>query len=189
MHQPFPKQTNWIVFSGAPCSGKTSILEKLKELGYKYRPEVARGFIEEKLKHGLCLETIRGDEAGFQKLIFPIIYKSEENLDPNELIFLDRALPDCLSYFSLHGLDPKDIWEKCKNFKYKAVFIFEPLELVLDMARNETIEEIEILNKCLKKDYKNLGYEAIIVPAMLISERLKFVLQKLEEKNLITKSH
>jgi predicted ATPase len=39
-------ETNWYVITGAPSSGKTTLLKELEELGYRVIHEVARAFIE-----------------------------------------------------------------------------------------------------------------------------------------------
>ena len=38
---PFKVQTNWHVITGAPCSGKTTLIEQLADKGFKIFPEVA----------------------------------------------------------------------------------------------------------------------------------------------------
>ena len=45
-------ETNWYVITGAPSSGKSSVIRELENLGYRVVHEVARAYIEEELKKG-----------------------------------------------------------------------------------------------------------------------------------------
>src|SRR5579872_2819615 len=62
-------KTNWCVLTGAPCSGKTTALNVLKDLGYRCIPEMARVYIEDELSKGHSLKEIRADERAFQKKV------------------------------------------------------------------------------------------------------------------------
>lgn len=46
------KETEWIVLTGAPNSGKSSALERLAFLGYRTVPENARLFIDQEVSKG-----------------------------------------------------------------------------------------------------------------------------------------
>ena len=61
------RDNNWYVLTGAPCSGKTTLIELLQEKGYQTVPELARVYIDEQLANGLTLEELRQDELAFQK--------------------------------------------------------------------------------------------------------------------------
>jgi len=58
---------NWHVITGAPCTGKTTILHVLAKKGYRVEYEAARDYIDEQLKLGKTLAKIRGNEFLFQK--------------------------------------------------------------------------------------------------------------------------
>lgn len=48
-------QTKWNVISGAPCSGKTTLIEQFESKGYRTVPETARQFIENQIARGKTL--------------------------------------------------------------------------------------------------------------------------------------
>ena len=48
----FKYDTNWCVFTGAPSSGKTSVIEEMAHRGYAVQNEVARELIEGALRNG-----------------------------------------------------------------------------------------------------------------------------------------
>ena len=43
---PFGVQTNWHVITGAPCCGKTTLIDQLANQGFQTVPEGARRYIE-----------------------------------------------------------------------------------------------------------------------------------------------
>ena len=87
-------ETNWYVITGAPSSGKTTLLGHLASLGYEIVPEAARAFIDEEMKSGKTLEEIRTDERVFQRNILCRVEEVENMLDPQQLHFFDRGIPD-----------------------------------------------------------------------------------------------
>ncbi|MFP4030570.1 MAG: AAA family ATPase [Desulfococcaceae bacterium] len=64
---PSPISTRRIVSTGAPCSGKTTLLEALARRGFAVVPETARALIESELRQGRTLEQIRRDPLAFQR--------------------------------------------------------------------------------------------------------------------------
>ena len=54
--------THWYVITGAPSSGKTTLLRELEKAGYRVIHEVARTIIESELAQGRTLKQIRSDK-------------------------------------------------------------------------------------------------------------------------------
>jgi predicted ATPase len=59
----------WYVITGAPCSGKTSVIHELEKRGYHIVTETARAHIEKQLAKGLTLSQIKEDELAFERHI------------------------------------------------------------------------------------------------------------------------
>lgn len=171
-----PIETNWSVFTGAPCSGKTTVLNALKALGYKCIPEAARMYIETELAKGRSLTEIRADEMAFQKKIIQVKNEVESKLPPQEIVLLDRAMPDSIAYLRLAKLDTTEIMALSKNFRYRHIFIFDPLPLQQDHVRNESEETNLLLDKQHELDYRELGYKPIRVPVMSVQQRVDLIL-------------
>lgn len=171
---------NWYVITGAPSSGKTTIVKLLEEKGYKVLYEIARIYIDKKLKKGKTIKEIRKDEGKFQRKILNLKIKYERGLDPKKITFLDRAIPDSLAYYELIGL-PKDKYLKkaAEKSSYKKIFLFEKLEFEKDYARTESKKEVKKLTKLIENAYKKLPFPIIKVPKMSIEKRLKFILNNL----------
>jgi predicted ATPase len=176
----FEHSTNWVVITGAPSSGKTSVIENLRARGYAVQAEVARELIEECLRRGLTAEDVRRDGGKqLQKDILRIKSEREASLDPSISVFMDRGMPDSMTYFRLAGLDVAMARQACMMFHYAAVFIFDRLPFVKDGIRVEDEAAAQKIDEMLRADYQSLGYRPTSVPVMSVAERSDFILQTL----------
>lgn len=172
--------SNWYVITGAPSSGKTTVVKLLEKSGYNVLYEAARIYIDQELQKGKTIQEIRKNEANFQRKILDLKIHYESKLSPKEITFLDRAIPDSIAYYELVGLPIDKCLEKAtRNSYYKKIFIFEKLEFDKDYARTESKKEIEKLERLLEKAYKDLAFPIIKVPKMSIAKRVKFILDNL----------
>lgn len=176
------RKTNWCVITGAPSSGKTSVVEELARRGHAIQNEIARELIEECLEHGMTLAEVRGEDHAkeLQQRILRLKSAREMALDPQTLIFSDRGTPDSISYFRIAGLDTALAVKASKVFRYRAVFILDRLPVKKDGVRTETDEQAEALDRMIEEDYKALGYAPVRVPVLPIPERADFILARLE---------
>ncbi len=173
-------KNNWIVITGAPSSGKTTVLSELEKMGYKTYEEWARVYIDSEIKNGKSIKDIRKNELEFQKKILQLKIDFEKTLNPESTLFLDRGIPDSIAYMKLCGYGKDPILKKAsKNCTYKKVFLMELLEFEEDYARTESKEQAIILEKLLEDAYKDLGIDVIRVPKIEISKRVEFILKKL----------
>ncbi|NDE84077.1 MAG: hypothetical protein EB044_04880, partial [Actinobacteria bacterium] len=130
--------TKWYVITGGPSSGKTTTVNLLQDLGYKTTIEVARHYIDLQRINGRSTEQVRENQRNFQHKILNIQLRLEKRLDPDQLVFLDRALPDELAYYNYFKLEPDSkLINSLHKFTYKKVFIMELLPLHKDYARTE----------------------------------------------------
>jgi predicted ATPase len=173
------KESKWYVITGAPGSGKTTIISQLSKMGYHTVFEAARILIDEEISKGKKLEVIRKDEIEFQKKVFEMKMEIESKLPKDKIVFLDRGLPDTIAYYQLYKANIQEILKACQEKRYKKIFFLEPLSFEKDYARIEDEKRAKKLSELLKKAYLDLGYEVIIVPKMSVEERTKFILSKL----------
>lgn len=176
----FQAQTNWCVITGAPSSGKTSVIDVLARRGFETQVEVARELIELGLRQGQTLDQIRGNSADLQRHILSLALAREKALDPAALIFLDRGLPDSITYCRLARMDTGPAEEAARHFGYRAVFIFDRLPVVKDAVRTEDEALAAKIDRMLDRDYAAVGYRPLRVPVLSIEERADFILKHLE---------
>jgi predicted ATPase len=174
-------KNNWYVITGAPCSGKTTLLNFLTDRGFTVLQEVARIHIDEEMAHGKTLKEIRADELAFQRKILNLKIDREKNLPGDKIIFFDRGIPDSDAYYKLQGIENDSFMnETMNNCYYKKVFLLEPYDYDKDYARTETKEEQLKLHEYLEESYKKIGAEIIKVPRMAAKiGRVEFVLKNL----------
>ncbi|MBW2566841.1 MAG: ATP-binding protein [Deltaproteobacteria bacterium] len=174
-------ETNWYVVTGAPSSGKTTLVRELEKLGYRVVHEVARAHIEQQMARGQTLEEVRADKKSFENSILNAKIAIEAKLSKDEVIILDRAIPDSIAYFEVAGLDTKGAIVKSPRNRYKKVFLLDRLPYQADHARIEDIQTAVSLDQGLEQSYRMLGYDVIRVAVMPIEDRTKLILKEIEE--------
>jgi predicted ATPase len=131
---PFQTHTHWYVLTGAACVGKTTLLEALAGQDYRIVPESARAYFEAEQAKGRTLPEIRADDAALQCGILDLQLSYESNVPVDQVAFLDRAVPDSLTFFRVFGLDPNEILPQCFSHRYAGVFILDRLPLRRDQT-------------------------------------------------------
>ncbi len=172
-----------IVLIGGPGTGKTSVLNELKNRGYYCLDEVSRAV------------TLQAQKEGIEQLFLtkPLLfsemllegretqYQTAEQCTEN-LVFFDRGIPDVYAYLNYFKTDYPDFFiKKSKQYKYDIIFHFSPWEKIhiTDNERYETFENSKEIDKYLKKAYKSLGYNLINVPFDTIENRTDFIINSL----------
>lgn len=178
------KKTNWCVITGAPSSGKTTLINALSIKGYRTEPEVARAHILYLLAKGEHIRAHNRGEIALQKEILNLKIKREIQLPKQELIFFDRGMPDSLAYYRYYGLDENDILEKMNHCRYKHVFYLEGLPLVIDKIRLESEAEARLIGEHIYKAYSDLGYKPVSIPPVSVEQRINIILSEISDLSL-----
>jgi predicted ATPase len=175
---PTQRLTRWNVITGAPCSGKTSVIIELAQRGYRVVPEAARAHIDAELKKGRRLSEIKADPSRFEGHIFRTKLRIEARLPAGVALFLDRALPDSIAYYILEGLDPSEPRRHSLRVRYQQVFLFERLEFMKDPVRSENARTADRIERLIETAYGGLGYAITRVPVMPVPDRAEFILDR-----------
>ena len=168
----------WYVLTGAPSSGKTTVLERLAQHGYHTIPDAGRIIIEEHLRKGISLQELMADSEPFAKKSFRRRLEMEASAPKDRTVFFDRGIPDSVAYYKLWGLNIREV-EGIGRGRYRKAFFFEQLPLQQEGVRTEDAETARILNDSLLWVYSNLGYEIVNVPAISVEERVQLILSNL----------
>jgi predicted ATPase len=182
---PFSVQTNWHVITGAPCCGKTTLIDLLADKGFQTVPETAHLYIEKEVALGRTINEILKNRINLQWIIIDMQLGIEHELHANDVTFLDRALPDCLTFNRFVGLNPNEILSECFHHRYASVLILDPLPFQENGVRDDDAAMVSYLDEWLARDYSALGYSVVRVPVLTPEERLAFVLERLSEQGLI----
>jgi predicted ATPase len=180
----FEVQTNWHVITGAPSCGKTTLINLLADNGYRTVPESARQYMESEIATGRTIEEIRENRVALQPVFKDLQLGIESGLRAVDFAFLDGAVPGCLAWFRLFGLDPNEMLLECFYHRYASVFVLDRLPLHLDGLRFEDVDFTGYLDEWIARDYSALGYQVVRVPVLPPAARLRFVLERLSERGL-----
>ena len=181
---PFRVQTNWHVITGAPSSGKTTLIEQLADKGFQTAPEVARQYFERELAKGRTIDEIREDRDTLFCELYEMMVNHESGLRATDVLFLDRALPDTLTHARFSGRNPNEILPDCFQHRYASVFFLDRFPYQRDGVRAADDATAAYFESWTLRDYRALGYDVVRVPVMSPEERLAFVLETLCEQGL-----
>jgi predicted ATPase len=180
----FEVQTNWHVIAGALSAGKTTMINGLAGRGFQTAPEGARLYLEQEIAGGCTIDEIRANRAAFQRGIVDTQLRIERDLRPDDLVFLDRAIPDCLAWWRLYGLNPNEFLRECFRHRYASVFVLDRLPIQLNGLRPDDEAVSAFTHEWTVRDYRALGYSIVRVPVLPPEERIEFVLEHLSEQRL-----
>jgi predicted ATPase len=165
------------ILTGAPGSGKTTILRKL-EAGIRTVAEPAREILaNQKLVHGRG--TPDQDPSLFLNLL---LRRSIEKYDAVQgsdgPVLYDRGIPDCVGYAVRLGADPEPAIAASAKYRYHPeVLVLEPWREIYtkDDERTMSFAESVKFNENLLEGYRQAGYTLIPVPRDTIEGRAAFI--------------
>ena len=99
----------------------------------------------------------------------------------DEITFLDRGIPDALTFYRNIGLDPNLILPDCFQHRYASVFLLNRLPYQKDGVRAGDDAVADYFESWTTRDYIALGYNVVKVPVLPPEERLAFILETLTE--------
>jgi predicted ATPase len=180
-----PRATRWHVITGGPSCGKSTMVRLLAELGHRTTHEEARHYIDLQSIQGRSLEEVRARQREFQRSVLRMQLETEAQLDPDELVFLDRAVPDSLAYYRFLDLEPDPLLlAALPTLAYRAVFLLDLLPLHRDYARTEDEGAQRRIHELITEVYRELGVPIVHVPVLPEAERVQFVLRNVDLEGL-----
>ncbi len=177
------KVANFIVISGGPGSGKSTLIDALERQGFARSIEAGRAIIRHQVQiGGNALPWM--DRALFAELMLCWEMRSydlaQQTTGP---VFFDRGVPDVIGYLTLCGLPvPGSMEEATRVFRYnKTVFLAPPWREIFaqDSERKQDFAEAVRTFEAMEKTYLRFGYEIALLPKASVEERVNFIWQKM----------
>jgi len=152
----------------------------LEKRGYKTTIEHARHYIDTMRTEGETIEEMRSNKRKFQLGVLEMQIEQEAKIQPEDLVFLDRAIPDAMAYYQFLMLDyDEKLLNAVKNTSYKKIFILDRLPFTKDYARTEDANDQKKIHQLIIDVYTSLGFPIVTVPVVPPMERLEFILKNI----------
>ena len=172
-----------IVISGAPGTGKTSLIKELSNRGYICHPEISREIIADQIAAKGSI-TPWQDLNSFSKIVIEKRLNQFKQAS-NKIEFYDRGIIDALAYLLKDNIAIKQEWEAiAKKYRYfNKVFITPPWEDIYhtDEERKEDFSTAIEVHKFMIETYKLYDYQVITIPKASIDDRINFILNEIEQ--------
>jgi predicted ATPase len=181
---------NKVVITGAPGTGKTSIINGLESKGHYCFHEIIRDMTSNAKKESDSEAFVSNplvfveDALQFNKDLLSgraLHYKNSLELNV-PVSFFDRGIPDVLAYMDFFEQTyDEEFISACDNHRYDHIFVVPPWQeiYVSDNERLETFGEAEKIHDALINTYTKFGYDPIIVPKRPVLDRIGFILDTL----------
>nr|WP_298789360.1 ATP-binding protein [uncultured Allomuricauda sp.] len=181
-----------VVITGAPGTGKTSIVNGLEQKGHHCFHEIIRDMTSKAKMDGDPEKMVSNplvfvdDALQFNKdLLYGRANHFKDSLSSEASInIFDRGIPDVLAYMDFFNQEyDHEFTSACEAHKYDAIFIAPPWKeiYVSDNERLETFDEAQKIHDALMHTYIQFGYHPILIPKKPVVERVSFVLETLNK--------
>lgn len=173
---------NFYILTGAPGSGKSTLINSLRGQGYLCVDEPAREIIaEQKSIDGQGLYN--KDKRLFLELMLSrAIYNFRRLNSSDKSIIFDRGIPDMIGYAKLFEVDTSSSLNASKVYTYnKKVFFLPSWQEIYsnDEDRTMSFAAAKDFGMLIRNAYIDLGYEVIDVPLLSIDERTRFIMDNI----------
>lgn len=174
---------NFYIFTGGPGSGKSTVLEILKNKGYLTVNEVAREIIKNQVRTGGDALPWKNTVRYSNLMLLWSIVDFEEFVHTDKPCFFDRGIIDTIGYARLINIPVSDDMLLTSNrYRYnKKVFLFPFWKeiYVNDAERKQDLDEAQKTCLVLKETYEKFGYETVDVPFLSPEERAEWILKQI----------
>ena len=169
----------WVVLTGAPSAGKSSVISVLEQWGFAVRHEVAESARLKLLSQRPDrVAPWREAPADFTKQVLREKIQVENAAPRNQVIFWDRALPDTLPFCERNSVELSALSRAKLVGRYSSVLVFEPLQFEASRFRDpDDGPRQQELGAAFERAYEDLGYSLLRVPRMSIQDRAQYVLE------------
>ena len=172
----------FFVLTGGPGSGKSTLIEQLRQLGHNVSVEAGRGVIQQQIAiGGQALPW--SNPVLFAELMLSWEMRSYHLAESQAgLVFFDRGVPDVAGYLRLLNLPvPQHVQRAAETLRYnRRVFIAPPWQEIFhaDRERKQDFAEAVRTYDAMLATYTDYGYDFVEIPRAPVEERVRFILDR-----------
>jgi predicted ATPase len=177
-----PSASNLFILTGAPGSGKTAILARLRDELW---------CVDEPAREVLAEQRASGGSGTWDKnpslFVHLLLQRSIENyqmaLGSGQKAVFDRGIPDCVVYAALAGTDPTPSLTAVDMYRYHPHVLFlEPWSDIYttDEERVMSFDDTLPFSEAIRDVYLRSGYTPVDVPRGSVDDRAAFVRKMIE---------
>ncbi|XVQ11330.1 AAA family ATPase [Spirillospora sp. CA-255316] len=173
----------FVVLTGGPGSGKSTLVERLEEAGFARSDEAGRGVIRDQVAIGGPGLPWKDPDLFAELMLAWELRSYGLAAASSGPAFFDRGVPDIVGYLRLEGRPvPAHVAEAARAFRYhRRVFVAPPWPEIYrrDEERKQSPEVAERTHASMVETYREFGYELVELPRVPVEERARFVLDAL----------
>jgi len=184
----------WVLIDGGGNSGKTTIIEYLKKLGYSIKSEQATLVINDSLNEGIKMKQLVSDPevaAKFQEDIATRELNEERKFKDEELVFFDRACIDYAGVTKLRNLKQKpEILDMVKDRSYALAVIPDILPGSFTNNRTESVDNdpylaSKRLERAIIEVIEARGIPILRLPVVGVEARVDMILEECRSRGVM----
>ena len=169
------------IITGAPGTGKTSIINELINRGYNCIKENSREVIAEQIITGGEILPWK-NQIAFENKILNLRVEQYLATPKDCISFFDRSAIDSVAYLKLNNLEiTEEIIKNINKCHFNKKVFFTPFwqEIYInDNERVECINQAINIENAILETYRKQNYILIKVPKHPIKERVNFILSQ-----------
>ena len=172
-----------ILLTGAPGTGKTTVIEALIKHRYYCLPEISRSIILEGQQKGVDQLFLTDPNLFNNRVLEGRIeqFESCTTID-SEFVFFDRGLPDIMAYNTyVNETHDERLMQALADYRYDEVFVFPPWQKIYqqDNERYESFNEATTIHHNIITTLSKLQYQYHLIPLDSITTRVHFIIATL----------
>ncbi len=170
---------NFHVLTGAPGSGKSTVLNLLRRRGFECIDEPARQILAEQRSFDGNGIPDKNPTLFTELLLARHLFDYRRSQDKSDPLFFDRGIPDVMDYGKWYDLDLTHLRRAARRYRYaQTVFVAPNWEEIYcqDDERTMTFDEARRFGDGMRNTYQDLGYDLLELPREDPESRVQFIL-------------
>ncbi|MFI9553612.1 AAA family ATPase [Nonomuraea endophytica] len=174
----------FVVLTGGPGSGKSTLIDRLEALGYSTTEEAGRAIIQDQSAiGGRALPWADKDLFAELMLSWELRSLRAAAAQGPGPVFFDRGVVDVIGYLRLEGRPVPDHMHRAalRHRYHRRVFAAPPWPEIFrnDAERKQSVEEAERTYEAVTGAYADYGYELVTLPKAPVEVRSRFLLDNI----------